>query len=107
MTIKAYQIRRILKQLIINKRNYPNVPRTLDGEIFLDEVKDVSGNTVGILTVSINNFLNLPDKREEYKGKKLKDLDKLTYNNLIAMDPEDTMGYHKYFKQWKKQGIIE
>jgi len=105
--IKAYQVRRILEQLIIDKRKYHKYPRSLDGEIFLQEVKNEKGELIGIITISVDNFLNLPDKRPTHKGKKLKHLDELTYDNLIAMDPKDTMGYHKYFKQWKRKGIIK
>jgi hypothetical protein len=28
------------------------------------------------------------------------------YDRLVASDPDDKLGYHKYFAKWKSEGLI-
>jgi hypothetical protein len=98
-----------LAKYIITKDNYPNLPRHLDGEILLEEVK-TGGTVVGWLTVGLETLSMIiemakdPAKRPdivveegEFKGRWLRSLSADEFARLS--------GYRKYLDRWKKEGI--
>jgi len=125
MAITKEVVQTKLAKYIISRKTHPHLPPTLDGELLLEEDRDEDGNLKGVITISIDDFLNLLDCKNpntsrlagmaaEERVKKAKELGiqtiaalpALTYNNLRAFDPEDILGYKKYLDKWHHEGLI-
>lgn len=102
-------IRLKLKKYIIDRDKYPHLPRTLDGEILLEERKR-NGKTIGVVTASVENLAKIilqkdnpllrPDEvvdSGKFKGRNIRDL---TADEFLELT-----GWKRYFDKWKKKGI--
>jgi len=113
--ITEEDVKNKLKKYVISSTSHPHLPRSLDGEILLEERRDQSGTLIAIISSTIDNFLNLPvtekgndlrESRGKSRVEKKKDLEELTYETLIESDPDDVQGWKKYFDKWKAEGLI-
>jgi len=93
-----------LAKYIISREAYPEIPPSLDGEILLEEDRTEDGRLRGVISVSVEAFLDLPDVANP--GKKRRDRPRFTYEEMVACDPEDTQGYKKYLDKWRAEGLI-
>lgn len=108
-------IRQKLSKYIITRKTHPHLPKTLDGEILLEERKAPDGTLAGVITAPIDSLLNLKvtekgnqlrAKNNKQKVNKFSELEELTYETLTEADPDDENGWKKYFTKWHKEGLI-
>jgi len=69
------------------KPEHKHIPKTLAGEILLEEVKDENGNILGWVTITPENLANI--------------LAKIKSKEIDAKQA----GHDKYLKKWSDEGI--
>jgi len=107
VTVEELKIK--LKEYIINREKYPEVPRTLDGEVILEKVY-LNGIFFGVISITFENLaatINMRDdpslrpdyviEGTEFAGRHVRD--------LTASEFEKLTGHRKYFENWRKKGI--
>ena len=85
---------------------YPHIPRSLDGEILLEEIR-VGDVVVGWITVSKETLTNIiamrdnpslrPDQTIVFKGSQR------SLRALAKDEFEEATGYKKYFDRWRME----
>jgi len=99
----------LLGKYIISSKTYPHLPRSLDGEVFLKDVRDITGAIIGSATVKLDDLKNIirmrdnPSLREDitviFKGERRR------LRELTKEEFEEITGYAKIFKKWREEGI--
>jgi len=102
--IKNDEVKTKLKKYIISRETHPEIPSTLDGEILVREFRRPDGRLLGVSTVSIDGFLNLPD--EINVGKKRRDRPEFTFEEMIDCDPQNKQGWNEVLRKWHREGLI-
>lgn len=90
-----------LAKHIISRTSHPHIPASLEGELLLEEDRDEGGDLKGVVSITIENLLNV-----NVAGKRLAEIPALEYAALKAFDPKNESGHHKYWDRWKAEGII-
>lgn len=89
MSVNVEELKTKLAKYIIasDKPEHSHIPKTLLGEILLEEVKAEDGRILGWITITPENLATAVDKIKKKET------------------TEEVLGLKKYFDKWRSEGV--
>jgi len=100
MPVNISTLKTMLSKYLIDETTFPDIPKSLKGEILLEVAVDENGIVKGWITVKPDAFLQILLQRDNstLRPDLIKDLTKDEYI--------EATGWKKYLDKWSKEGIV-
>ncbi|MEM3423573.1 MAG: hypothetical protein QXE51_03315 [Nitrososphaeria archaeon] len=89
MSVNVEELKSKLAKYIIaaDKPEHSHIPKSLVGEVLLEEVKSEDGRILGWITITPENLATAVDKIKKKEA------------------AEEALGLKKYFDKWRSEGV--